>query len=94
VTVHILGAGPAFAGLAVALTVLLLNFGLTVLTGRLEQRSLVRRPFFDGTFALEDAIELHAFAWLEALPCVWPMSFFSGVHGWHNKLIRLTRSAG
>jgi hypothetical protein len=40
-------------------------------------------------FALEDDIKVHAFAPLEALPCVLPIAFLSGVHsltGWHCKL--------
>jgi hypothetical protein len=35
---------------------------------------------FRQKFALEDAIEFHAFAPLEALPCVRPMAFLSSVH--------------
>ena len=33
-----------------------------------------------GIFPLDDGIELHAFASLEALPCVWPMPFLLGLH--------------
>jgi hypothetical protein len=33
----------------------------------------------NGLKALEDAIDSHACS-LEALPCVWPMSFLSGIH--------------
>jgi hypothetical protein len=35
---------------------------------------------FRQIFTLEDAIEFHAFAPLEALPCVGPMAFLSGIH--------------
>jgi hypothetical protein len=35
---------------------------------------------FRQEVALEDAIAVRAFATLEALPCVWTMSFLSGVH--------------
>jgi hypothetical protein len=35
---------------------------------------------FRQDFALEDSIEMHVFALLEALPCVCPMAFLSGVH--------------
>jgi hypothetical protein len=34
---------------------------------------------FQQIIALEDAIGSHAFS-LEALACVWPMTFLSGVH--------------
>jgi hypothetical protein len=41
----------------------------------------VRCAFFRQEFTLEDAIEFHAFAPpLEALPCVCPMAFLSGLH--------------
>jgi hypothetical protein len=35
---------------------------------------------FRQKFTLENAIEFHGFVPLEALPCVRPMSFFSGEH--------------
>jgi arylsulfatase A-like enzyme len=35
---------------------------------------------FRQEFALEDAIEIHAFALLEALPCMRPIPFLSDVH--------------
>jgi hypothetical protein len=31
---------------------------------------------FGQKWALKDGIELHAFAQLEALPCMWPMALF------------------
>jgi hypothetical protein len=42
---------------------------------------MMARFFFSRLeFKLKDVIEFHAFAPLEALPCVWPMAFLSGVH--------------
>jgi hypothetical protein len=35
---------------------------------------------FEQNFPLDDAIEFHAFALLDALPCMWPMAFLVGVH--------------
>jgi hypothetical protein len=46
---------------------------------RCEKRSM-HGARFDRHFALEDAIEFHAFAPLEALSCVCPMTFLSGGH--------------
>jgi hypothetical protein len=47
---------------------------------------LIERVRVEGTvlvfrrnLALEDAIEFHAFAPVEARPCVWPMATLSGV---------------
>ena len=65
VTVHILGAGPAFAGLAVALFVLLLNFGLTILTGKVEHDSLALadKRVAMLTQILESARPIKFFVW-------------------------------
>jgi hypothetical protein len=41
--------------------------------------SLGTVPVFRQEFTLEDAIEFHTAALVEALPCVWPMAFLSGV---------------
>jgi hypothetical protein len=53
---------------------------------------------FRQEFALEDAIEFHAFAPLEALACVRPMACLSGVAtpftGWHHKSCRNTEGTG
>jgi hypothetical protein len=43
-------------------------------------RGYVQSFFLRRKFTLEDAIELHAFAPLEALAGVWPMAFLSDVH--------------
>jgi hypothetical protein len=45
-----------------------------------------RCAFFNTKITLEDAIAFHAFALLEALPCVGPMAFLSGVSSYRLAL--------
>jgi hypothetical protein len=45
-----------------------------------ENPQCARCAFFDRDLHARSAIEFHAFAPLEALPCVCPMTFISGVH--------------
>jgi hypothetical protein len=44
--------------------------------------------FQTNVSALKDAVEFHAVALLETMPCVWPMTFLSGVQRNNTKKAR------
>ena len=65
VCIYIIGAGPAFAGLSVSFLVLLCNFGLTIMTGKVEQETLALADKRVATLTqiLESARPIKFFVW-------------------------------